>query len=84
MSFAVGQRVRISGRPHDGHHRTPTYVKGRTGTVVRCQGSYTNPETRAYGTDGLPKRELYLVALTSETNETMLVDVYEHWLEAET
>ena len=83
MSFAVGQPVRVSRRSHDGHHRTPAYVKGRRGTVVRRHGSYTNPETRAYGTDGLPKQELYLVALATDTNEKVLVDVYEHWLEAD-
>ncbi len=35
MSFEVGQRVRISARGHGGHHRTPDYVKGKTGTIVR-------------------------------------------------
>jgi nitrile hydratase len=73
--------VRIAARAHEGHHRTPAYVKGRTGTIVRAHGAYTNPETRAYGEDGLPALALYLVALTSETNDRVLVDVFEHWLE---
>ena len=47
MSFAVGQRVRVSARGHRGHHRTPGYLKGRTGTVERSNGAFTNPETRA-------------------------------------
>ena len=83
MSFAAGQEVRISSRSHEGHHRTPAYVKGQAGTVVRLHGSFTNPETRAYGDDGLPRQQLYLVALASDTNEKVLVDVYEHWLEAD-
>ena len=83
MSFAAGQQVRIASRSHDGHHRTPAYVKGQTGTVVRIHGTFTNPETRAYGEDGLPKQQLYLVALSSDTNDNVLVDVYEHWLEAD-
>ena len=81
MSLEVGQRVEISARPHDGHHRTPAYVKGRAGTVVRAQGQFRNPETRAYGEDGLPERELYLVALDADGAERVYVDVFEHWLE---
>jgi nitrile hydratase len=83
VSFAVGQRVRISAREHEGHHRTPGYVKGETGTVVRLHGSFTNPETRAYGADGLPEQRLYLVELAGDTSDRVLVDVYEHWLEEE-
>jgi hypothetical protein len=81
MSFEIGQRVRISARGHTGHHRTPDYVKGKAGTVVRRHGGFTNPETRAYGDDGLPERQLYLVALAGEANDRVCVDVFEHWLE---
>ena len=81
MTFGVGQHVRISPRSHDGHHRTPDYVKGRTGTVVLRHGAFTNPETRAYGKDGLPEQELYLVALTGESSDRIYVDIFEHWLE---
>lgn len=83
MSFEVGQRVRVSGRSHGGHHRTPGYVKGKVGTVVVRHGAFTNPETRAYGEDGLPKQELYLVALEGVSSDRVYVDVFEHWLEAE-
>ena len=81
MSFEVGQRVRVSARSHEGHHRTPAYVKGRAGTIVRLHGAFTNPETRAYGADGLPRRSLYLVGLEGHTPHRVLVDVFEHWLE---
>ena len=50
MRFAPGDEVRIAARAHDGHHRTPAYVKGQVGRVERCHGTFTNPETRAYGT----------------------------------
>jgi len=43
-------------------------------------GSFTNPETRAYGSDGLPEVVLYQVAFELEQARTY-VDVYEHWLE---
>jgi nitrile hydratase len=81
MKYRLGQRVRIAARSHDGHHRTPGYVKGRTGTIVRLQGMFTNPETRAYGSDGLPMQSLYLIDLELDTNDRILVDIFEHWLE---
>jgi hypothetical protein len=82
VSFAVGDRVRVSDRVHEGHHRTPGYVKGRRGRIERIHGSFTNPETRAYGSDGLPEVVLYQVAFELEPARTY-VDVFEHWLEEE-
>jgi nitrile hydratase len=81
VSFEVGEHVRISARRHEGHHRTPAYVKGKNGTVVRRHGPFTNPETRAYGGNGLPEVELYLVALAGDAKDRVYVDVFEHWLE---
>jgi Nitrile hydratase beta subunit, C-terminal len=81
----------VSPRPHDGHHRTPWYVKGKQGTVERAHGRFTNPETRAYGADGKPERALYLVSFDQadlwpeypgQPGDLLLADVYEHWLEA--
>jgi nitrile hydratase len=82
--------VRVADRPHEGHHRTPGYLKGKIGAVVRIHASFTNPETRAYGKDGLPKQPLYLVGFAQsdvwphyrgDAGDRILVDVYEHWLE---
>jgi hypothetical protein len=90
MTYLPGQRVRVDAREHAGHHRTPAYVKGKTGSVVRIQGAYPNPETRAYGEDGLPRQPLYLVGFAQRdvwpdyrgaAADRVYVDVYEHWLE---
>ena len=81
MTYRVGDRVRVAARAHEGHHRTPAYVKGRTGIVERVHGAFANPETRAYGADGLPAVPLYLVRLTGG-EATVAVDVFEHWLES--
>jgi nitrile hydratase len=88
MSFRAGQRVRVSSRAHDGHHRTPLYIKGKVGNVERLHGAFTNPETRAYGDDGLPEQALYLVGFDqgavwpdSHGRNRIFVDLYEHWLE---
>ena len=90
MTFAPGQTVRVAERMHEGHHRTPGYLKGRTGTVERVHGSFANPETRAYGADGLPRQRLYLVAFAQRDvwpryarafDDRLYADVFEHWLE---
>jgi nitrile hydratase len=81
MSLAPGQAVRVSPRSHDGHHRTPAYLKGLEGTIERAHGSFRNPETRAYGGDGLPERQLYLVRFDLPRGDVVLADVFEHWLE---
>ena len=89
MTYRVGQRVRVSVRLHDGHHRTPAYIKGKTGRVERAHASFTNPETRAYGSDGLPEQPLYLIAFAHDDvwpansgySDRIYVDVFEHWLE---
>jgi nitrile hydratase len=91
MSYRPGERVRVAVRPHDGHHRTPAYAKGKVGIVERVHATFTNPETRAYGADGFPPRRLYLVGFAQEdvwtgyrgsASDRISVDVFEHWLEA--
>jgi hypothetical protein len=90
MRFAPGDTVRVSDRPHEGHHRTPGYLKGRIGTVERVHERFLNPETRAYGGDGEPAEQLYLVGFELSDlwpryhggrDDRLFVDVFEHWLQ---
>ena len=90
MSYRPGQRVRVCDRRHEGHHRTPAYLKGKTGTVQRVHAAFRNPETRAYGAHGLPEQPLYCVGLALRDvwpdyggagDDRLYVDVFEHWLE---
>ena len=90
MKYRGGQRVRVASRPHEGHHRTPGYLKGKTGTIEHVRASFPNPETCAYGGDGLPKQPLYLVGFAQRevwpgyrglAGDRIYVDVFEHWLE---
>ena len=88
MTFRPGQRVRVVPRAHAGHHRTPGYIKGKVGTIERLHGAFTNPETRAYGSDGLPEQRLYLVGFRQRDvwthdhgHDLIYVDLFEHWLE---
>ena len=90
MRYRVGERVRVAARPHEGHHRTPGYLKGKAGSVERVHGSFVNPETRAYGADGLPEQPLYLVGFAQrdvwrdyrgQAGDRISADVFENWLE---
>ena len=92
MSYHVGQPIRIAARDHEGHHRTPAYLKGKTGRIERVHFSFTNPETRAYGEDGLPEQQLYLVSIPQRelwatypgsASDRLYADVFEHWLQPE-
>jgi hypothetical protein len=58
--------------------------------VERVHASFTNPETRAYGADGLPLQPLYLVAFAQREvwpeyrgrdDDRIYADLFEHWLE---
>ena len=89
MTLTVGDAVVVGDRHHAGHHRTPGYLKGKRGTVARVHGTFTNPETSAYGQGGPPGRRLYLVAFEwddvwSKPNPgdtVVYADIFEHWLE---
>jgi len=87
--FRPGDRVRVLSEDRPGHIRTPYYVRGKTGWIERVYGDFLNPESLAFGGDGLPKRTLYLVAFNQTdvweqcegTKDKVLVDIYEHWLQ---
>jgi len=90
VRFHPGQRVRVAARSHEGHHRTPGYVKGKIGSVERVHGRFRNPETGAYGEDGLPEQSLYLVSFPQREvwsdyrgldRDRIYMDLLEHWLE---
>ena len=91
MSFAHGQSVRVKdvwpearGRAHI---RTPHYVRGEIGTIIRHLGDYPNPEDVAFDRPA-PLRALYHVSFplkqlwADAKGGDLLVEIYEHWLEA--
>ncbi len=88
--FGPGDRVRISERYPASHHRTPWYIKGKTGRVDVVYDAYMNPESRAYGRAGLPRVTVYRVEFAQAdlwesyrgpANDRICADVFEHWLE---
>lgn len=92
MTLVPGSRVRVLDGPSVGHVRTPSYVKGKSGVVAGLHGSFRNPETLAFGGDGQPLQPLYYVGFrlhdlfpgaAAPAGDTVYLDLYEHWLEAE-
>jgi len=88
--FAPGQAVKVQALEPMGHARTPAYVRGKRGWIERVHGEFRNPESLAYGGDGLPREPLYLVGFrqadlwqtrwAESPSDSLFVDVYEHWL----
>jgi len=87
--FKTGDRVTVKFEDRAGHLRTPWYIRGKAGRIEKVYGDFLNPETLAFGKDGLPKKTLYLVAFNQAEvwgnavgpKDKVLVDIYEHWLE---
>jgi len=88
--FSPGDTVRVRVGIPPTHFRTPRYIQGKVGKVAAVHGQFRNPESLAYGGDGLPKQFLYLVrfeqttvwkSYTDSPKDTLLIDIYEHWLE---
>ena len=59
--FQAGDRVRVQLRDPPGHVRTPRYLRGKHGVVLRALGAFAFPEELAYGRPGLPRQTLYMV-----------------------
>lgn len=94
MRFAPGDRVRVRDAWPEStgkkvHVRTPHFVRGHVGTVLRVMGEFANPEELAFGRQGLPKLPLYMVEFerealfpgTSYGRESLTADIYANWLE---
>jgi nitrile hydratase beta subunit len=48
--FGAGDRVRVREWHPPGHTRCPGYVRGKTGVVVRVDGTHSVPDVEAHGT----------------------------------
>ena len=87
--FKVGACIRVRRGITSGHRRTPGYIQGKTGTIAAIWGTFPNPESRAYGGDGLPEQVLYLVSFNQNhvweqykapLKDKLFIDIFEHWL----
>lgn len=92
MSLEAGAAVRVRDDwpERDGpvHVRTPHYVRGRRGTVLRPLGAFPDPGDIAFARQPAIRR-LYHVAFPlrdlwpDATGDELIVEIYEHWLEPE-
>jgi len=88
--FSVGECVRVIAAESWGHCRTPSYLRGQIGLILKRQGDFRNPESLAYGGLGLPALPLYLVEFNQteiwsnyqgSPRDKLWADIYHHWLE---
>ena len=91
MSLRPGAEVRVRDDWPEArgpcHIRTPHYVRGRLGRVVRPLGEFANPEDLAFDRPAA-KRALYHVAFPQSAvwpdgraDVELVVEIFEHWLE---
>lgn len=89
--FAAGDMVRVRNDWPETrgpvHIRTPHYLRGMQGQVVRRLGAFPNPEDLAFARPA-PRRDLYHVAFDQPSvwqegrgGDELLVEIFEHWLE---
>jgi len=89
--FPHGTRVRVKDDWPETrgpvHLRTPHYLRGREGVVMRALGAFPNPEDLAFARPAASKT-LYHVAFDQppvwqegRSGDELLVELYEHWLE---
>ena len=92
MAFAAGAAVRVKDDWPETrgpvHIRTPHYLRGMRGTVVRQLGAFANPEELAFARPA-STRALYHVRFEQpavwqegRAGDELVVEIYEHWLEA--
>jgi len=89
--FAPGARVRVKDawpeRQAPAHIRTPWYVRGVEGEVVRHLGDFANPEDLAFVRPA-EKKPLYHVRFRrdeiwpgKQPHDELLIEIFGHWLE---
>ena len=90
--FAVGQRVRIDDRFEPRHHRTPAYVKGRSGIVERICLPHGRPEVVGYDDQDSESYPVYRVRLAQgdlwpgyrgAPDDCIEIEIFENWLQAD-
>lgn len=85
----AGQCVVVRAMARMTHYRTPRYIQGKRGVVVRFCGSHGDPEQIAYGVKPAQTRRLYRVRFAQRAvwpgyhggpHDTIDVEIYDHWL----
>lgn len=89
--YGPGTLVQVAAHERSGHIRTPVYLFGKAGVIVRCQGLFLSPEDLAHFKSPVMQLPLYLVEFkmaevwgdrcpARSQNDTLRVELYEPWL----
>lgn len=86
--FAVGDQVMTRNLNPHGHTRLPRYARAKHGVIARHHGAHVFPDTNAHGLGENPQH-LYSVCISArelwgdsaEANESILIDLWESYLE---
>jgi len=91
MTFSPGDAVLVKNDWPEtrgpAHIRTPHYLRGHTGRVLRRLGAYPNPEDLAFARPAAKKSLYHVIFPMSELwpegrgGDEVVVELYEHWLE---
>jgi len=91
MSFAQGDLVVVKDDWPETrgpvHIRTPHYLRGHKGRILRQLGSHPNPEDLAFARAAGACPLYHVTFLMNELwpegrrNDELVVELYEHWLE---
>jgi len=85
----MAEQVRVRRLMPPGHVRAPAYLRGKEGVVHQSLGPFANPEQLAYGVPA-GRKNLFRVLFTmreiwgdraERPDDTLCVELYEHWLE---
>lgn len=85
-TFAIGQRVRVKIMSPMTHTRSPRYVRGHVGEVMKIHGAHVFPDSNAVGR-GEDPQWLYTLRFTAKelwnhaNNDTVMLDLWEPYLE---
>lgn len=89
--LAAGETVRVKDEWPEAigpvHIRTPHYVRGVIGEIVRHLGDFPNPEDLAFARPA-ERRPLYHVRFRKDAiwpeakpDDELLIEIFGHWLE---
>jgi len=91
MNFAPGDTVIVKDDWPETrgpvHIRTPHYLRGHKGSVLRYLGDHLNPEDLAFARPAASKSLYHVTFPMNELwpegrpADEVIVEVYEHWLE---
>jgi hypothetical protein len=89
--FDVGDKVQVLDLNIEGHIRTPSYIRGKSGTVIQFCGFFLNPEDLSVGITSGPVCPLYRVSFVMkelwpvydrDEDDELCIEIYDHWLDS--